>query len=424
MKKADFVDSVNWDEFQHAYGPASDIPPLLKRVANARGRKLNHELDELCSRVLHQGSIYSASAPVVRALIPLLDTAGRVERTVLYGLLPEFADSARDVLGTGAGIADCCGGDSRDAAAIRKEILSGRSRFEGDLKDTDAGIRLNAARLLMAFSGPGSTVARLARERYAVETSPEVRRELLLGLFRMGDSTDLGRFLLNALGSERDTENRFLLRYAEICLRGRPASAECVDELIATFTRSAGSDSFTGGSNTDRFLQAAHTLGEHGEVEAIQRALAAAESRDLSLLLAQRLLRLVFEDRRTHWGQTSYSMLNADGSKPASKGQVGIILRLFGTLILWRLFPPLRRRAGRSQTKGKIPRMEYWGLEGLAPSIPETLNSAQRTSLEVIANHAPLWRFKTNLWNLFSLPESSDEMRRFAGASRRQPPAN
>ena len=51
-----FAETVPWDQLQHAYGAASDIPPLLKQIAVAKGRKLASPIDELYSRVLHQGA--------------------------------------------------------------------------------------------------------------------------------------------------------------------------------------------------------------------------------------------------------------------------------------------------------------------------------------------------------------------------------
>ena len=76
----EFVDSIAWDQLEHAYGPATDVPALLERIANAKGRKHLNELGELWSRVLHQGSIYSASAPSARALIEMLEAPEAAKR--------------------------------------------------------------------------------------------------------------------------------------------------------------------------------------------------------------------------------------------------------------------------------------------------------------------------------------------------------
>jgi len=88
-----FIDTVAWDNLEHAYGAASDLPPLLKSVSTAKGRRMREPLGELYSRVLHQGTIYSASPPVAHAVIGMLGSAAPPEKANFYELLDGFLRS-------------------------------------------------------------------------------------------------------------------------------------------------------------------------------------------------------------------------------------------------------------------------------------------------------------------------------------------
>jgi hypothetical protein len=56
------LDSAIWGEVHHCYGPASDIPDQLRRLAEAPGPGESEEIwDWLWSALWHQGDIYQAS---------------------------------------------------------------------------------------------------------------------------------------------------------------------------------------------------------------------------------------------------------------------------------------------------------------------------------------------------------------------------
>ena len=131
-------------------------------------------------------------------------------------------------------------------------------------------------------------------------------------------------------------------------------------------------------------------------------------------MLAERLLRRVFDDRRTEWGGISRAWLKPDGSRP----QVDLYqaaLRTVGKLILWKIFPFLRKRTIRKHSGG-IPKIDYWGLKGTAPELLAKLNGEQRTVLTAFAAKPELWTFRTNLWELFGLPGTPAELRAFIAA--------
>ncbi len=84
------VTDVPWQDLRHAFGSAHDVPRLLTALSQSHGRKSENRWNSCGDRVLHQGSIYSASPAAVQALIPLAATAGR-DRKLYYEVLAEFA---------------------------------------------------------------------------------------------------------------------------------------------------------------------------------------------------------------------------------------------------------------------------------------------------------------------------------------------
>jgi hypothetical protein len=362
--RTSFSDLAPWETLQHAYGPAGDVPQILEQIAVSKDRKLNELLGELCSRVLHQGTIFSASAPAVRALIQMLPDVAEPDRTIYYGLLAAFADSARMAIE---------GGNPRDGAAVRKELDEARRFFESKLAHPDQDVRIQIVQLLTAFQDPHTASVMEIRRLYLAEEDLDLRYTILEGLTRVRSVfSDWPDFLNMALDRESEPENRFLVRYAQVIDSGKAATAAAVDDLIACFVCPTSTGAYPFPSD-HRFFEAIHLLGPDRELAALLKATELGDGEKVIRRLAERALRLVFEDRRTGWGRTASS---------------------------------------RERPKG-IRNIEYWGLKGAAPETPVKLNEPQRKALAALAAKPGLWEFRTNLWALFGLPDNSAELERF-----------
>ncbi|WP_205662198.1 hypothetical protein [Alteromonas flava] len=68
------MNTINWDELEHAYGVASDVPDLLAELANySTSESYDDEpFFSLWSSLCHQGDIYTASYAAVPILISLI----------------------------------------------------------------------------------------------------------------------------------------------------------------------------------------------------------------------------------------------------------------------------------------------------------------------------------------------------------------
>src|SRR4051794_34690517 len=87
MALLDGLDRIDWSRFHHAYGPANDVPGLLralgsddaapetiKEAAKKRGKSIFEQVTwTLYGNVFHQGSVWGVSAKVVPFLIELLE---------------------------------------------------------------------------------------------------------------------------------------------------------------------------------------------------------------------------------------------------------------------------------------------------------------------------------------------------------------
>lgn len=100
--------SINWSSLGHAFGPAHDVPKLLRELANADASIRDEAAAELCSNIYHQGSVYEATS----AAVPFLSELARADLPdpgpVLMVLLAvaEGADGQRRMTAVGRRIAD------------------------------------------------------------------------------------------------------------------------------------------------------------------------------------------------------------------------------------------------------------------------------------------------------------------------------
>lgn len=72
----DRLHSVEWDQLNHAYGPASDVPGELGALTLGTDAMRRAAWTELWGTVHHQGTVYEATVPTVDVMA---DLAGRRE---------------------------------------------------------------------------------------------------------------------------------------------------------------------------------------------------------------------------------------------------------------------------------------------------------------------------------------------------------
>jgi hypothetical protein len=85
------LDDVAWHELSHAYGPAADVPVLIRALASADAETRRQARYELYGNIFHQGSRYEASAYAVPFLLELAVRPSVPDRAEIVELLTDLA---------------------------------------------------------------------------------------------------------------------------------------------------------------------------------------------------------------------------------------------------------------------------------------------------------------------------------------------
>ncbi|MFJ6617758.1 HEAT repeat domain-containing protein [Kitasatospora sp. NPDC091335] len=192
------LDDHPWAAVSHAYGPAGDLPDLLRELAEGDDGAAGEAVSELYVSILHQGTVYSASVDAVPFLARI--AAAGIRTVDVLGLLGGLAESQ----------------DEWEAAegAVRAAVVAQLPLLLPMLSDPDEAVRLTAA-WAVGHTGESGAVAAL-RERWAAERDPDVAAELLVALGRLdpGTAADAARALLG-----EETAVPLRLAAVLVCLR-------------------------------------------------------------------------------------------------------------------------------------------------------------------------------------------------------------
>ncbi|MFB0627709.1 hypothetical protein [Streptomyces sp. AB3(2024)] len=178
------MDAHPWHSFTHAYGSAEDMPDLLRALTGTDGDAADEALSELYGCVLHQGTVYAASAEAVPFLARIAAAGhrtadvlellgGMAESEDEYGLVPGAVRAADGnepwqltnlLAGWGADAAPalpelCAALPHRPSQAARAIAsvaeacaLPDRTRAVGSLRAAEQGV-LHAAKALYTLVG-------------------------------------------------------------------------------------------------------------------------------------------------------------------------------------------------------------------------------------------------------------------------------
>ncbi|MGZ9935789.1 HEAT repeat domain-containing protein [Streptomyces sp. NC-S4] len=161
------LDAHPWSTVNHAYGPAEDLPGLLRTFA-AGGEDAEEALGELYGSIVHQGTVYAASVDAAPYLARIA-ASGRqtVDALRLLGCLAESEDEY-DV----------------EPGAVRAAVTAQLPLLGTLLADEDPAVR-QAAGWTVGHTRDTRTALPAVRARLAAETEPVVRAELLTAYGRL-----------------------------------------------------------------------------------------------------------------------------------------------------------------------------------------------------------------------------------------------
>ncbi|MFE2851991.1 hypothetical protein ACFXJO_12760 [Streptomyces lavendulae] len=164
----DGLDARPWSSLSHAYGSAEDIPDLLRALAGADVDAADEALSELYGSILHQGTVYAASAEAVPFLAGI---AAAGHRTA-------------DVLALLGGMAETDDGHGVASGAVRAAVADRLPLLLPLLASPDPETRRTAA---WAVSHTRATAIALPalRARWDEEAEPSACAEILAGIARL-----------------------------------------------------------------------------------------------------------------------------------------------------------------------------------------------------------------------------------------------
>ena len=85
------LDAVGWAGLQHAYGPATDVPGLLRDLRAPDPERREKAVWELYGNIFHQGSRYEATAHAVPFLLALAADPGTPDRAEIVRMIAALA---------------------------------------------------------------------------------------------------------------------------------------------------------------------------------------------------------------------------------------------------------------------------------------------------------------------------------------------
>lgn len=173
------IDEVDWASMEHAYGPADDVPALLRGLASADPSEREAALDGMYGAVHHQGDVYACTLACIPFLFELVvdplvpDRGGIVELLTSIGGI----DIDEEDIDEAAAEDDAEGAANYAMAAAA--VSAGAGVFFALMADEDPGVRVSAPLALATLHGSPSRVLTLLCERLTLEPDDEVRLALV-----------------------------------------------------------------------------------------------------------------------------------------------------------------------------------------------------------------------------------------------------
>jgi hypothetical protein len=85
------LDKIDWSQLHHAYGEASDVPELIRKLLSLDKDEREKAVHELFGNIWHQGTIYEVSSYAVPFLYELLKSSETPDKLIVAFLLANLA---------------------------------------------------------------------------------------------------------------------------------------------------------------------------------------------------------------------------------------------------------------------------------------------------------------------------------------------
>ncbi|MGW0469304.1 PBS lyase [Streptomyces sp. NPDC003027] len=233
------IEEVDWASLGHAYGPADDVPGLLRGLASDDSTERELALDGMYGAVHHQGDVYDSTLACIPFLLELVsdasvqDRGGIVELLTSIGGIDLDGDDELDELDPDDGELIPAANYAMAAAAV----AAGADVFLGLVGDPDPEVRLAAPCALASMHPEPARVLTLLRERLTVERHTEVRLALVEAVGRIARRHEsLRDETVDWLGWLSRAAHAPGLRLAALAQLARCAPGEVPDDIVERVT--------------------------------------------------------------------------------------------------------------------------------------------------------------------------------------------
>ncbi|MFB8077862.1 PBS lyase [Streptomyces sp. NPDC056013] len=233
------IEEVDWASLGHAYGPADDVPELLRGLASADPAERETALDGMYGAVHHQGDVYDSTLACIPFLLELVADPAVQDRGSIVELLTSIGgielddDEELDELDPDDEEFIPAANYAMAAAAI----AAGADVFLGLVSDPDPEVRLAAPCALASLHPEPARVLTLLRERLTVERDTEVRLALVAAVGRIAlRHAALRAETVDWLGWLARAAQDPGLRLAALAQRARCAPGDIPDDIVPWVT--------------------------------------------------------------------------------------------------------------------------------------------------------------------------------------------
>lgn len=189
------LDAIDWTALTHAYGPATDLPALIRGLAAESLEEMDVALSDLFGNIWHQGTVYPASAAALPFLYELLDAPGVPDPSRVAFLIASIADGSvyltrrvsddkeramweRILAKQGKTLEGQLAEEAATMAAVRAGVSAGLPRLVRFLNDPEPAVRREVAIALGHHPEHASWLLPAIADALAVEDDPDVRKAL------------------------------------------------------------------------------------------------------------------------------------------------------------------------------------------------------------------------------------------------------
>lgn len=190
------LDDVDWSQYRHAYGPADDVPQMIRALAatidDEGGVGAEHEL---WSAVLHQGQVEPVTVealPFVLGILSTCSTPGQV-------LLADWLTDLSQIFGRDEDTYLRC---TMTIEAAVETVLDLLTSSEPSVRSAAAGVVGSLPRVAVR-SWPA------LRERLGGEDQASVRSDVLVSLGRLASAADRTAETVELLGQAKRAPSSF-----------------------------------------------------------------------------------------------------------------------------------------------------------------------------------------------------------------------